>query len=74
MLFAAAMLRRALPVGMQESRQMATLSTAVRRTVATPADSIKIYHVAGTRSVRVIWLCEELGLNYERVTISFSKE
>jgi glutathione S-transferase len=35
---------------------------------------IKIYHVPGTRSLRVIWLCEELGLPYEVETISFSQE
>ena len=33
---------------------------------------MKIYHVKGTRSVRVIWLCEELGLPYEVETIDFS--
>ncbi|HEY5680785.1 MAG TPA: glutathione S-transferase family protein [Pseudomonadales bacterium] len=33
---------------------------------------IRIYHVAGTRSVRVIWLCEELGLPYEKVAVDFS--
>lgn len=32
---------------------------------------IKIYHVPGTRSIRVIWLCEELGVSYEVVPISF---
>ena len=33
---------------------------------------MKIYHVKGTRSVRVIWLCAELGLPYEVETIDFS--
>ena len=33
---------------------------------------MKIYHVKGTRSVRVIWLCEELGLPYEVEIIDFS--
>lgn len=33
---------------------------------------MKIYHVAGSRSVRVIWLCEELGLACEVETIDFS--
>ena len=32
---------------------------------------LKIYHVPGTRSVRVIWLCEELGVPYEVEQISF---
>lgn len=33
---------------------------------------LKIYHVPGTRSVRVVWLCEELGLDYEIVPVDFS--
>ena len=33
---------------------------------------IRIYHAKGTRSVRNIWLCEELGLPYEAVAIDFS--
>lgn len=35
---------------------------------------MKIYHVPGTRSVRVIWLCEELGLDYEVEIVDFSAE
>ncbi|MCB1692294.1 MAG: glutathione S-transferase [Pseudomonadales bacterium] len=35
---------------------------------------LKIYHVPGTRSLRVIWLCEELGLDYEAITVDFSTE
>lgn len=35
---------------------------------------IRIYHVPRTRSIRVIWLCEELGLEYERVPVDFSPE
>ena len=35
---------------------------------------IRIYHVPMTRSGRVIWLCEELGLEYEKIPISFSPE
>ncbi len=35
---------------------------------------MKIYHVPGTRSVRVIWLCEELSLPYEIVNVDFSAE
>jgi len=35
---------------------------------------LNIYHVKGTRSVRVIWLCEELGLPYEVTAINFSPE
>ena len=26
---------------------------------------MKIYHAPNTRSVRIVWLCEELGLDYE---------
>ena len=33
---------------------------------------MKVYHVPGSRSVRVIWLCEELGLPCEVETIDFS--
>ena len=32
---------------------------------------MKIYHVTRTRSVRVIWMLEELGLDYEVVKVSF---
>ena len=35
---------------------------------------IDIYHVPGTRSVRVIWLCEELGLPYRRIPVDFSAD
>ena len=33
---------------------------------------ITVYHVKGTRGVRVIWLCEELGIPYEVEVIDFS--
>ena len=33
---------------------------------------IRIHHVPRTRSMRVIWLCEELGLDYEIVPVDFS--
>ena len=33
---------------------------------------ITIYHAPGTRSIRVIWLCEELRVPYEVVTVDFS--
>ena len=36
--------------------------------------SIRIYHVPGTRSVRVIWLCDELGIPCEVVPIDFSPD
>jgi glutathione S-transferase len=35
---------------------------------------IRIYHSPGTRSIRVIWLCEELALPYEVVPVDFSAE
>lgn len=35
---------------------------------------LKIHHVQGTRSMRVIWLCEELGVPYEIVPVDFSPE
>jgi len=35
---------------------------------------ITIYHVPRTRSARIIWLCEELGLDYEVVPVDFSPE
>ena len=33
---------------------------------------IKLYHSPGTRSVRIYWLLEELGLRYELVTVPFT--
>lgn len=33
---------------------------------------IRIYHAKGTRSMRLIWLCEELGLPYEAVAVDFT--
>jgi len=33
---------------------------------------LKIYHVQGSRSERVIWACEELGLEYQVVPVDFS--
>lgn len=33
---------------------------------------IKIYHAPATRGIRVIWLCEELGLPYEVIPVDFS--
>ena len=35
---------------------------------------INIYHAPLTRSVRVLWLCEELGLEYEVTPVDFSPE
>ena len=35
---------------------------------------LKIYHVKGTRAIRVIWLCEELGVPYEVEVISFAPD
>ncbi len=33
---------------------------------------IKIYHASGTRSIRAIWLCEELEIPYEVMVVDFS--
>ena len=35
---------------------------------------LKVYFVADTRAGRVIWLLEELGLEYEVVILPFTKE
>jgi glutathione S-transferase len=32
---------------------------------------LKVYHAPNTRSVRIVWLCEELGLDYEKVALEF---
>jgi hypothetical protein len=33
---------------------------------------IEIYHVPGTRGVRPIWLCAELGIDYRVIDVDFS--
>jgi glutathione S-transferase len=35
---------------------------------------LKIYHAKNTRSIRIVWLCEELGIPYELKTLNFSPE
>lgn len=35
---------------------------------------LTIYHVTGTRSVRTLWLCYELALEFDLVSIDFSRE
>jgi glutathione S-transferase len=35
---------------------------------------IEIYHVPGTRGIRPIWACEELGLDYQVLPVDFSPE
>jgi glutathione S-transferase len=35
---------------------------------------IKIYHTPPTRSVRIVWLCEEMGLPYEAIPVAFGSE
>ena len=32
---------------------------------------IKLYHAQLTRSIRIIWLLEELGIPYELATVAF---
>jgi glutathione S-transferase len=34
---------------------------------------LKIYHSQGARSLRVVWLCEEMGVPYETASASFFK-
>lgn len=51
---------------------------SAREVGATPSGSrkgaalLRIYHVSGTRSVRPIWLCYELGLTIEVTAIDFA--
>ncbi|MCE9649182.1 MAG: glutathione S-transferase family protein [Parvibaculum sp.] len=33
---------------------------------------LKVYHAPNTRSIRVVWLLEELGVPYEKQTVDFS--
>ena len=35
---------------------------------------LKLFHVPGTRSTRIIWLCEELGVPLDIERVSFSPE
>ena len=35
--------------------------------------SLKVYHASPTRSVRVVWALEELGLPYEQVALNFDR-
>ena len=35
---------------------------------------LTIYHSAGTRGFRVMWVCEELGVPYETRTVDFSAQ
>ena len=34
---------------------------------------LKVYHSQGARSLRVLWLCEEMGVPYETAEASFFK-
>ena len=34
---------------------------------------LRIYHAQGARSLRVLWLCEEMGVPYETAEASFMK-
>jgi glutathione S-transferase len=47
---------------------------ARRRGLTEGETMLKIHHVPGTRSIRVIWLCEELAVPYEIVRVDFSAE
>ena len=35
---------------------------------------IKLYYVPTTRSIRIAWLCEELGIAYERIDMALSDD
>ncbi len=35
---------------------------------------LKIYHAKNTRSIRIVWLCEELGIPYELKVLKFAPE
>lgn len=35
---------------------------------------IKLYYVPGTRSIRIAWLCEELGIPFERIDMKLSDD
>jgi glutathione S-transferase len=35
---------------------------------------LKIYHTPPSRSVRIVWLCEEMGLPYQSITVPFGGE
>ncbi len=43
----------------------ACTSTASQAAAQAATPSIVIYHAEGRRSERIVWLCEELGLDYE---------
>ncbi len=32
---------------------------------------LKVFHAPGSRSLRVLWMLEELGLDYEVVTLGY---
>src|ERR687892_262549 len=44
-----------------------------RLEVAQREDAMKIYPAPRSRSLRVVWAAEELGIPYETVTASFAK-
>ena len=44
------------------------------RGAAQGENMLKIYHAKNTRSVRIVWLCEELGIPYELKTLNFSPD
>ena len=38
------------------------------------AEEITVFHAVPTRSCRVVWLMEELGLKYKTIPVDFPKE
>ena len=51
---------------------MASRRSEIGVDCGTIAVMLKIHHVPRTRSLRVIWLCEELGVSYEIVPVDFT--
>jgi glutathione S-transferase len=51
---------------------VALSQTSALRKSTTETNMLTIYHAPGTRSLRVIWLCEELGLPCTVKTVDFS--
>ncbi|MET0984397.1 MAG: glutathione binding-like protein [Steroidobacteraceae bacterium] len=44
-----------------------SVAAPAKALAAASADDLTIYHIEGRRSIRVVWLCEELGIPYKLV-------
>ena len=49
------------------------MAAPMRRTMGAAAD-ITVYHAVPTRSCRILWLLEELGVPYKTITVNFPTE